>query len=101
MRDSLQYLPSIQSERVHNKIQHPLLIIRQDIPRSFQKCEPRIINRIIFEIPEQFINFRIDRTMNPRPAILLKDWSFIQCGVYALYERQELVSVRFSRTLPM
>ena len=55
VRDLLQYLSAIHSKCIHNKVYHSLLVIRQGILCSFQKCEPSIIDRIIFEIPEQLI----------------------------------------------
>ena len=71
VRDLLQYLSAIHPERVHNKVNHTFFVIRQGILCPFQKREPRIIDRIIFEIPEQLIYLRIDRTVYPSPAILL------------------------------
>ena len=84
VRDLLQYLSAIHPERVHNKVNHPLLVIRQGVLCSFQKREPRIIDRVIFKIPEQLIYLRIDRTVHPRPAILFKDRLSIQCGIHTL-----------------
>lgn len=78
MHDLFQYLSAIHSECIHYKVDHPFLVFRQGILRSFQKREPRVFDRIIFEIPEQIIHLGINRTMHPRPAILFKDRLSIQ-----------------------
>ena len=91
VRDLLQYLSAIHSKCIHNKVYRSLLVIRQGILGSFQKCEPSIIDRIIFEIPEQLIYLRIDRTVYPRPAVLFKDRSSIQCGIHALDKVKQLL----------
>ena len=91
MSNPFQHLSAIHPERVHNKVDHPLLVIRQGILCSFQKCESRVIDRIIFEIPEQLIYLRIDRAVYSRPAVLFKDRSSIQCGIHALDKVKQLL----------
>ena len=68
---------AIHAECIHYKVNHPFLAICQGILRSFQKCESRIIDRIILKISEQVIYLRINRTMYPRPAIFPKNRSSI------------------------
>ena len=69
VRDLLQYLSAIHPERVHNKVNHTFFVIRQGILCPFQKREPRIIDRIIFEIPEQLIYLRLPYNAEYTPWI--------------------------------
>ena len=55
MRNLFQYFSSIYAKSIYDKFNYPLFIFRQRAFRSFQKREACIINRIIFEIPEQII----------------------------------------------
>lgn len=84
MRNLLQYFSTIHTKSIHNKVNHPLLIVRERIFRSLQECETCIINWIIFEISKQVIHLRINRTVDPRPAVFRKNRHSIQSRINTL-----------------